>query len=56
MKLPHTSASAAPGATHFRNVRRDFGSILAQITCDLTGNQSSSTEKDQIKYKGKVMN
>lgn len=54
MKLPQNFESAVPGATNFRNVGRDFGSILAQIACDLTENPSSSTEMDQIKYKGKM--
>lgn len=45
-----------PIATYFRNVTRDFASILAHITCELTGNPNSNTEMDQIKYKGKMTN
>lgn len=56
MKLEHNFESAAPGNTRFRNVGRDFGSILAQITCNLTENPNSSKEVDQIKYKGKMTN
>lgn len=56
MKLPRNFESAAPNATHFRNVGRDVGSIVAQIACDLTENPNSSTETGQIKFKGEMTN
>lgn len=45
-----------PSATYFRNTRRDFASVLAQITCELTENPNSNTEMDQIKHQGKMTN